>query len=159
MSEDFVEFRGWPEERCLEEDLGSATSSPASSFRVLNPNTLRTQDTLHYDYKPRWPSLASLPLPPSQPHSRPAAVFIDELDAGRLQGASDSQIIGACQCSLIFLQLGPANSGDAYGRRDGKVVRGPANERTRRSYLSAGQVKGRKRLVGLCSAHAMKNII
>ena len=33
-------------------------------------------------------------------------------------------------------QLGSTNSGDAYGGRSGKIVRGPTNERTSRSYLS-----------------------
>jgi hypothetical protein len=49
--------------------------------------------------------------PPTLPqtHSRPSAVFVDELDTGSFQSAANGQVVRRCQRSLVVSYFGTEN--------------------------------------------------
>ena len=53
-----------------------------------------------------------LPVP-AQPHPWPAAVLVDELDAGRFQGPPNRQVVSSRHGRLAASKFGAANSCDA----------------------------------------------
>jgi hypothetical protein len=63
----------------------------------------------------------------AQPHTWAAAVLVDELDAGQLQGAPNRQVVSRRHGRLTAGKFGAANSCDADRRFASKISGPPLN--------------------------------
>ncbi len=69
----------------------------------------------------------------TQPHTRPAAIFIDEFHAGFLDGLANDMIVHPCERGCARHELG-AVCGDADGAMVGEVVGAAQIKRGRRGF-------------------------
>jgi len=63
----------------------------------------------------------------SQAYPSAAAIFVDEFDAGHLQGAPNRQVVGSRHRRLTASKFGAANSCDANRRLASKISSAPLN--------------------------------
>src|SRR3974390_2885026 len=82
--------------------------------------------------------LATLPCLP-QPHSRPTAIRIDELDAGIFEDAADGLIVDAGELGLAGGQLSATDRGAPDGGGGGELLGAPADQRAGGPDLGAGE--------------------
>ena len=104
------------------------------------------------------PARAFFLLPLPQPDTWAAAVLVDELHPGNSNARRIAKSLALV--SAVWFSFSSARRMVATLRPTQRQdPRGPRNERTSRSDLSAGQEEERQRGVDFYSAHAMKTII
>src|SRR5260370_19893628 len=64
----------------------------------------------------------------SQAHPGPAAILIDEFDAGSFQSAANRQVVGCRHRSFGLSKLRSANGGDPHGGFAGEILGTPSKE-------------------------------
>jgi hypothetical protein len=74
-----------------------------------------------------------------QPHSRPTAIVIDELDAGRFQRTANGQIIRRRYGGVLLSEFGAPYGAQTYGGSARKILRCPSDKRPGSSDLRASQ--------------------
>jgi hypothetical protein len=75
-----------------------------------------------------WTVFSNFFLPSlSQPDPGTAAVLVDELDAGRFQGAPNCQVVGRRHGRFAVSELGAANCGDTHSGFPREILGAPVN--------------------------------
>ena len=79
-----------------------------------------------------------------QPHPRPAAVFGDELDAGRFEGGVDGSYRIRVRRRALVLKSGHRSANDAAAGCSDKFVLAPSKQTSGGSALCGGNHHGSK---------------